>query len=935
MPFLELPSNVAGVPEVRAETETLNRLEGSNLNMLISLHSVPFLLCLALVGMTCPLSADEVLTCSNGKLQIAVSRQTGALVSLRSLQPTLLELLEPPGEPLMLLVEPGTERSEGHRAEDWSAPLDRVRRLKVDGNRVEFTIATQKRPVVEADVVYDLTGDFMRLTARLHELTRDPGRWRIVWAQPSVPAQQLYSYPYSEGIASTGHKPFLRLGSSGSVMSRQTFPADAQVDVNLMVLTHGLEPWTSIRYRMQPNGDGYHIALAENGHKVSCSLLKSGQWVTSGSGLGSSDVEWSLGKPHGLRIVGRSDGFDVFLEEARLFEVQDTAFVSGAVGIKQGYSGECRVHSVTMRAGGQTILADDFSTYPIGGEPEVKWIVRAGFVEVSDGGNEWGGYPARFIDLADRHIVWGQFDLNRPVILNHIETKAPWVASGFGISDLGFPVANEHGEAKASWLSARPQRNESPKSQITNRKSQILFDLFVTVFSRPQFARRDAIRWYAQHMTHSGPFFARAPVRMTHTVSRTFPEGNFAFYWGSLSRLDSKRTREQVERMEGRMKALRFTNVIFTDWVNIPWSGAEQAPPDLAGGWFHPPSGNIKLGEKMREEVRRLKSEGFKVYLYFWPVTLFFNPRNESKLQGLIDCAKRAVEFYEPDGIGYDMNWQVHKQVLKLQHELYHWLQQKHPGKKVIIDYGFGTPSQLYGDSLISEFGLWMYGLPTNGVVESFTALRTNVTNLVYFAHPLRELKEKGQVNKIGIGTVNVRSLEEWYHTYCQLVMQSVALGGSWADDAFAFEQQEFEPVLKRTALAQFAAQTAAVPVVCETGVTQARPDDLIASVWANDRRLLVAAYRYRMSWKPEPGFFSPEQGGNPVTITLRRDFLAKQGLRKVSPLRLIVLDAEAMEKPASNFRAVVSRNAVTLTGDLGDGEMLLVTEKQRNEGMR
>jgi len=845
--------------------------------------------------------ADEVLTCSNGKWQIAVSRQTGALVSLKSLQPTPLELLEPPEEPLLLTVQPLTENG--------AAALNRVRRLKADRQRVAVTVDSGAHPVAAADVVYDLTGDFLRLTARLRWLAPDAENDRVVWGQPAVLPSRggascppLYSYPYSEGLASTGSLPFLRLGSSGSIMSTQTFPADAELDVHLTVLTHGLEPWTSIRYRMQPNGDGYHVALADNGHRVSCSLLKGGQWVTTGGGLGNQEVEWSLGQPHRLRIAGRPEGFEMFLDGQRLFTVQDTTFISGAVGLKQGYSGECRVHSVAVRSQGQLVLSDDFSAYPIGREPGRPWTVRAGFVEVSDGGNEWGGYPARFLDLPDRYLVWGQFDLNQPIILNHVETKAPWVA-------LGFPIP------------APGHR----KSKLANQNSQMVFDLFLNAFPRPHFARRDAIRWYAQHITDSDPFFRRAPVRLTHTVSRTFPEGNFAFYWGSLSRLNPQRTGDQVEKMEQRMKALRFTNVIFTDWLSIPWSGVEQPPPDLAAGWFCPPSGDIRLGHRLKDEIHRLQSQGFRVYLYFWPVTLFFNPRNEGKLQGLMECAKRAVEFYDPDGIGYDMNWQVHKQVLKLQYELYHWLQQRHPGKKVIIDYGFGTPSQLYGDGLISEFGLWMYGVPTNSVVESFTALRTNVTNLVYFAHPLRELKEQGQITKIGIGPVNVRSLEEWYRTYFRLVMQSVALGGSWADDAFAFEQPEFEPVLKRTALARFTAQTAAVPLVCESGATQARPDDLMVSVWAKEGHLLLAAYRYRMSWRPEPGFFTVEQGGNPVTLTLRRDLLAKQGLSKRPALNLLVLNAEALEKPAHNFRATVSQDAVTLTGDLAEGEMLLM----------
>jgi len=86
----------------------------------------------------------------------------------------------------------------------------------------------------------------------------------------------------------------------------------------------------------------------------------------------------------------------------------------------------------------------------------------------------------------------------------------------------------------------------------------------------------------------------------------------------------------------------------------------------------------------------------------------------------------------------------------------------------------------------------------------------------------------------------------------------------------------------------------------------------MIVSVWADRDRLLLAAYRYR-------------KGGNPVTLTLRRDLLVRYGLRRVPVLEMRVLNAEALEKPAHNFHAAVSREAVTLTGDLAEGEMLLL----------
>ena len=71
------------------------------------------------------------------------------------------------------------------------------------------------------------------------------------------------------------------------------------------------------------------------------------------------------------------------------------------------------------------------------------------------------------------------------------------------------------------------------------------------------------------------------------------------------------------------------------------------------------------------------------------------------------------------DGVGYDMNWHVHKEILKIQYEIYRWLKKEFKEKKyVLVDYGFGTPSALYTDFHLSEFGLTQYGYPENPPLE-------------------------------------------------------------------------------------------------------------------------------------------------------------------------------------------------------------------------
>ncbi|HIE52591.1 MAG TPA: hypothetical protein EYP85_12620 [Armatimonadetes bacterium] len=833
---------------------------------------------------------EEAIVLANEALRVAVSPRTGEIEQLESRQPTPLSLLDHPQEPLGLWVM--------NLDQNWAEPLNVVHRWQIDERRrIRATVAPAEHPVVEADLTYDLSGDCLSLKAQVRFLADDASSYRLVWGQPSVSGEELFSYPYSEGLASTGGRQFLRLGSAGSLASRQTFPPETTVEVELTVLSQWeLDAVTSLRYRLQPNGDGYYFDLIRRGEAVRCWMVKDGKWVTQGNGLGVKEHSWALGRRHRLKIVGRADGFDCYLDDEPVFHIADPTFTAGAIGLKQHYNGTTRLHAVTVRQGERVLLQDDFQGYPLGREPELLWVVRAGLVSVEDGGREWAGYPARFITLPDRYVVWGQLDLNHPVILNRRETKAPWLAIG--------PKGLRKGE-------------------------HYTFSVVLKALPRPQFARRDALRWYVQRMFDSDPFFQGPPVRLAYEISRTFPEGNFVFYSAGYSLLGQRLQPEQVRQMEERLQALRFTNVIFTDWYSIPWTGRERPRADLAGAWLNPCTREVQLGRRLKEEIARLHRQGFKVYLYFWPVTLSFNPRNEAKLRQLIDFAKRCVDFYQADGLGYDMNWHVHKQVLKLQYELFHWLREKHPEGRIIVDYGFGTPSQLYADTLISEFGLWMYGLPHNNVIESFTALRTNVTNLIYFEGPLRELKQGRPVRKIGIGKVNVRSVEEWYHTYVQLVMQSLALGGSWSDSAASFSRPEFEPLVDRTTLAHFSARTVATPLVTETGCAECRPDDGMVAVWADEGNLLMAVYRHRLSWKPEPGFFRPEEVANPLTVTVHRSALARNGLRRIPPLKVVVLDPEGRERAGARFRCEVSPAAVQLTGDLGEGELLLAWSKR------
>ena len=291
-------------------------------------------------------------------------------------------------------------------------------------------------------------------------------------------------------------------------------------------------------------------------------------------------------------------------------------------------------------------------------------------------------------------------------------------------------------------------------------------------------------------------------------------------------------------------------------------------------------------------------------------------------MQHYIRFIKKCVEFYEPDGVGYDMNWQVHKEIVKLQAEIYRWLQREYPDEKkwVIVDYGFGTPSQLYADALISEFGPVQYGFPENPVYESTMALRTGWLNLLTFAHFNDILTGEGKLKRWSLRRVKVKTREELHELYLDTLLKGLALGATWMDMPWPFiapedvdawkklgftrkEGYSFPRLLKLKELAAFSARATGTPIVTDSNAVTAHPD-LKASAWADARSLLVAAYRHRVSWHPEPGFYSPQEEARTSLpwVRLDRRVLQRHGLRRVPTLRAVVLGKDGLPKARADW---------------------------------
>jgi len=73
------------------------------------------------------------------------------------------------------------------------------------------------------------------------------------------------------------------LDSSGCIISHRSFTTESEVEAVVEVISQWeLDPVTSIRYRLQPNGDGYCIDLVNQGKAVRCSMAKDGRLEVDG-----------------------------------------------------------------------------------------------------------------------------------------------------------------------------------------------------------------------------------------------------------------------------------------------------------------------------------------------------------------------------------------------------------------------------------------------------------------------------------------------------------------------------------------------------------------------------------------------------------------------------------------------------------------------------
>lgn len=523
-------------------------------------------------------------------------------------------------------------------------------------------------------------------------------------------------------------------------------------------------------------------------------------------------------------------------------------------------------------------------------------------------------YPYGILERGDRFLVWGSLDLNCFAVL------AP------------------------NRLGGMPAFSISPKG--IKAGGGYTFAFTYKVLPRPPNELSDACRWYVENC-YSTNRLTRGMVRLPKDLRpRTLAPGNviIGFYPACQPHEE-----EEKARVRANAQRMHATHIWYGGW--FPWT--EDHP--TKGRWYLEP-GFWQTAEGVKAEIADLRKQGFQVYLYVrqlrqtaafyddrppyrawiyltkegypWNYTLdgYPSPTVEPIPQGIkqaygeavqgegTTCAyidlcddearkwltreiTRALAYYQPDGVAWDMGWGdvqsgpcvkhpgdgLHHASVRIQHDVWKWVQKRYPWMRMVLNESKGSPSQLYAHAMMFEAGDHIDEL----AAESVKCYRTALTGLYY-----REIFPD----------------EEWPRAVMRHLSYGVTMSGRSGRE---LEGSPFEPL---TALAAFSAKCNSTPLVIETGAVRLSPgrEGLSGVVWAGPRRVLAAVWN---------GSRSPAE----VELATAKRVLARYGWRDQGAARFTVLSRNGLPRPHDSFRSAGGRDSLGCCGRLGKEEMVLV----------
>jgi len=520
--------------------------------------------------------------------------------------------------------------------------------------------------------------------------------------------------------------------------------------------------------------------------------------------------------------------------------------------------------------------------------------------------------PYGIIERADRYLLYGYLDLNSYCILAPNNLDYGYLPS-FLISPRGIKKGEDYS-----------------------------FKIFYKVLTKPENTYTDIVRWYFRN-TYSTNQLTKGLVTLPkETEHRTLPYGNIGQVPPSKYCLEPKYREDKFyELWEENSLKFHLMNAL----------GGGGCSVVLVKELY--PANDTTKGIPLKDAVDKMRQKGFKIYASFLRhPALCYNdkpPRKDWVAIGkngkaimhvkafyhldwadpdLIDWyvgyVKRVIEYYQFDGILWDMGWKSmaitkkhpeggrHHGFLRIQYEIYKWLEEKYPDKYVIVNGSWGTPSQLYADAITFESGdVRTLKSPMVEAAKAFDMTLINLSHTIFF---LRKYgKDKYQTKHIESllrnlaygATLGTNSMNMFNYNGKITELMKSWWGEIVGSAVYLSDLSDY---------LAFSAHTTSTPLVTESQALNMIPKkELIGSLWASKERLLCAV-------------FNDGKKEQSVTLKIDKGIIEKYGQDLKGRIEFQVLNKAGLPAGNRGFGIVSgAKDKLLIEGRLGSLELLLM----------